>query len=196
MRRINFFLATLTASLALLAEANSDQNTEALKTQIDEVSDEFIAKLSSALKNALKADGPVSAIEVCKTVAPSLTNTLSLREGWNISRVSLRARNSMIGSPDVWEQAQLIKFDEMSAEDVAGPIAAVSEIIEEPQGRYLRYIRPLKVQRVCLTCHGTKDDIPEQVATKLVELYPHDRATGYTIGQNRGALSIKVLLED
>jgi hypothetical protein len=196
MRRISFFLATLTASLALLAEANSDQNTEALKTQIDEVSDEFIAKLSSALKNALKADGPVSAIEVCKTVAPSLTNTLSGREGWNISRVSLRIRNPMIGSPDVWEQAQLIRFDEMSAEDVAGPIAAVSEIIEEPQGRYLRYIRPLKVQRVCLTCHGTKDDIPEQVATKLVELYPHDRATGYTIGQNRGALSIKVLLED
>ena len=196
MRRISFFLATLTASLALLAEANSDQNTEALKTQIDEVSDEFIAKLSSALKNALKADGPVSAIEVCKTVAPSLTNALSGREGWNISRVSLRIRNPMIGSPDVWEQAQLIRFDEMSAEDVAGPIAAVSEIIEEPQGRYLRYIRPLKVQRVCLTCHGTKDDIPEQVATKLVELYPHDRATGYTIGQNRGALSIKVLLED
>ena len=196
MRRINFFLATLIASLTLLAEANGDQNTEALKTQIDKVSDEFIAKLSSALKNALKADGPVSAIEVCKTVAPSLTNTLSGREGWNISRVSLRIRNPMIGSPDVWEQAQLIRFDEMSAEDVAGPIAAVSEIIEEPQGRYLRYIRPLKVQRVCLTCHGTKDDIPEQVATKLVELYPHDRATGYTIGQNRGALSIKVLLED
>ena len=196
MRRINFFLATLAASLTLLVEANGDQNTEALKTQIDKVSDEFIAKLSSALKNALKADGPVKAIEVCKTVAPSLTNTLSGREGWNISRVSLRIRNPMIGSPDVWEQAQLIRFDEMSAEDVAGPIAAVSEIIEEPQGRQLRYIRPLKVQRVCLTCHGTKDDIPEQVATKLVELYPHDRATGYTIGQNRGALSIKVLLED
>ena len=196
MRRINFFLATLTASLTLLAEANGDQNTEALKTQIDKVSDEFIAKLSSALKNALKADGPVSAIEVCKTVAPSLTNTLSVREGWNISRVSLRARNSMIGSPDVWEQNRLIKFDEMSTEDATGPIAAVSEIIEEPQGRQLRYIRPLKVQPVCLTCHGTNDDIPEQVAAKLVELYPHDRATGYTIGQNRGALSIKVLLED
>ena len=196
MRRINFFLATLTASLTLLAEANGDQNTEALKTQIDKVSDEFIAKLSSALKNALKADGPVKAIEVCKTVAPSLTNTLSVREGWNISRVSLRARNSMIGSPDVWEQTQLIKFDEMSAQNATGLMSAVSEIIEEPQGRYVRYIRPLKVQPVCLTCHGTNDDIPEQVAAKLVELYPHDRATGYTIGQNRGALSIKVLLED
>ena len=196
MRRINFFLATLTASLTFLAEANDDQNTEALKTQIDKVSDEFIAKLSSALKNALKADGPVSAIEVCKTVAPSLTNTLSVREGWNISRVSLRARNSMIGSPDVWEQTQLIKFDEMSAQNATGLMSAVSEIIEEPQGRYVRYIRPLKVQPVCLTCHGTNDDIPEQVAAKLVELYPHDRATGYTIGQNRGALSIKVLLED
>ena len=196
MRRINFFLATLAASLTLLAEANGDQNTEALKTQIDKVSDEFIAKLSSALKNALKADGPVKAIEVCKTVAPSLTNTLSVREGWNISRVSLRARNSMIGSPDVWEQTQLIKFDEMSAQNATGLMSAVSEIIEEPQGRYVRYIRPLKVQPVCLTCHGTNDDIPEQVAAKLVELYPHDRATGYTIGQNRGALSIKVLLED
>jgi len=195
MRRISFFLATLTASLALLTEASCDQNMEALKTQIDKVSDEFIAKLSSALKNTLKADGPVTAIEVCKTIAPSLTNTLSVREGWNISRVSLRARNSMIGSPDVWEQDQLIKFDEMSAENAAGPIAAVSEIVEEPQGRYLRHIRPLKVQPVCLTCHGTKDDLPEKVAAKLEELYPHDRATGYAIGQTRGALSIKVLLQ-
>jgi len=196
MRRISFFLVTLTAVLTLHAEANSDQNMEALKTQVDTVSDEFIANLSSALKNALKADGPVSAIEVCKTVAPSLTNTLSVREGWNISRVSLRARNPMIGSPDVWEQAQLIKFDEMLAEDAIGPVAAVTEIIEEPQGRYLRYIRPLKVQSVCLTCHGTKDDIPKKVAAKIAELYPHDRATGYAIGQNRGALSIKVLMQD
>jgi hypothetical protein len=195
MRRISFFLALLIAAATLLAEANSDQNAEALKTQIDTVSDEFIAKLSSALKNTLKADGPVTAIEVCKTVAPSLTNTLSLREGWDISRVSLRARNPMIGSPDVWEQVQLIKFDDISAEDAAGPIAAVSEITEEPQGRFLRYIRPLKVQRVCLTCHGAKDDIPKKVAAKLKELYPHDRATGYTIGQTRGALSIKVLLQ-
>jgi hypothetical protein len=38
---------------------------------------------------------------------------------------------------------------------------------------------------VCLTCHGT--EVKPEVLTKIKELYPNDKATGYQEGDIRGA---------
>ena len=67
-----------------------------------------------------------------------------------------------------------------------------SETIDEPRGRYFRYMKALPMQPLCLTRHGTADNIPEQVKAKIAIEYPHDRATGYGLGQVRGAVTIKL----
>ena len=65
------------------------------------------------------------------------------------------------------------------------------ETTDEAHGRYFRYMKALPVQPLCLSCHGTAVNIPDQVKAKLAIEYPHDRATGYGIGQVRGATTIK-----
>jgi hypothetical protein len=42
-----------------------------------------------------------------------------------------------------------------------------------------------------LSCHGTAENIPDQVKARLAIDYPHDRATGYVLGQVRGAVTAK-----
>ena len=52
-------------------------------------------------------------------------------------------------------------------------------------------MKAIPVQPLCLTCHGTDEMIAPEVAQRLQSDYPHDRARGYTVGQIRGAVTIK-----
>ena len=48
------------------------------------------------------------------------------------------------------------------------------------------------VNPVCLTCHGRPEDLAPEVRARLQALYPRDQATGYRLGDVRGAVSVKV----
>ncbi|MBL6933600.1 MAG: DUF3365 domain-containing protein, partial [Rhodospirillales bacterium] len=44
-------------------------------------------------------------------------------------------------------------------------------------------------EKPCLACHG--GNISEEVAAKLDDLYPQDKARGYNAGDIRGAFTIR-----
>ena len=56
-------------------------------------------------------------------------------------------------------------------------------------------MKPFPVHPMCLSCHGTAENIPDNVRGKLAVDYPHDQATGYTLGEVRGTVSIKQPIE-
>ena len=47
-----------------------------------------------------------------------------------------------------------------------------------------RYVEPIRVQGLCLTCHGAS--LPAPVAARIAELYPEDQAVGFAEGDLRG----------
>jgi len=57
-------------------------------------------------------------------------------------------------------------------------------------------MRPIFIAApVCLQCHGEPAKLAPGVAEALKELYPDDQATGYSLGDLRGAISIRIPLE-
>ena len=56
---------------------------------------------------------------------------------------------------------------------------------------YHRFMKPIAIKPVCLSCHGGKDDISEIVQAELAKHYPFDQAVNYKEGDLRGAISIK-----
>ncbi len=66
-----------------------------------------------------------------------------------------------------------------------------AEIVAEPNGKYFRFMKAIPVQDQCLVCHGDKNNLQPEVKALLNERYPHDQATGYKVGDLRGAVSIK-----
>jgi hypothetical protein len=68
---------------------------------------------------------------------------------------------------------------------------AFAEIVEEPGGKYFRFMKAIGVQAQCLACHGDPAGMKEEVKALLQERYPHDQAKGYKAGDLRGAVSIK-----
>jgi hypothetical protein len=157
---------------------------------------DLIQRLGAVLKKEMAAGGPDNAIAVCRDVAPGLAGELSRKTGARVSRVSLRTRNPLLGQPDAWEQKVLAEFDQQAAQGARPETLERSEVVTEPQGRFFRYMKAIPVQPLCLTCHGATDSIPDSVKARLAADYPRDRATGYAIGQIRGAVTIKQPMED
>ncbi|MDA8259608.1 MAG: DUF3365 domain-containing protein [Betaproteobacteria bacterium] len=69
-----------------------------------------------------------------------------------------------------------------------------AEIVSEGGKRTLRYMKALPTQGLCLNCHGGPDKITGEIKARLTELYPADKAVGYSEGQIRGALTVKRVL--
>ncbi|HSD60455.1 MAG TPA: DUF3365 domain-containing protein [Burkholderiales bacterium] len=186
--RIIIAAAALLLAAPVLAQdaALSKFQEEARKT-----SAEFGQKLGAELKKSLEAGGPEAAIGVCKDIAPAISSDLSRKKGWRVTRVSLKTRDPLLGLPDAWEQKVLADFDQRAAAGEKPETLEFAEVVSEPQGKSLRYMKAIPTQELCLTCHGPTDTIPTGMKQKLAEQYPHDRATGYRVGQVRGAFSIK-----
>lgn len=144
-------------------------------------------KLLASLQEEIKKSGPEGAIPVCKDMAPKMAGEISQQTGWKIKRVSLKPRNEARAIPDVWEKAALEDFDKRAA---AGEPPAQLEKGEKVGNEY-RYVKALPVQPLCLSCHGPADQLSPAVKDVLGKLYPNDQAIGYSVGQIRGAISIR-----
>jgi hypothetical protein len=64
-------------------------------------------------------------------------------------------------------------------------------LVLKEDGVYYFY-KPLKIQAVCLNCHGDKNAMDKALVEKIKQLYPNDKATGYKGGDLRGVVRIKV----
>lgn len=155
------------------------------------VAGDFMKQLGGELRRELELSGPLRAIIFCKFGAPEVASTLSRKTGWRVSRVSLGTRNPSLGQPDAWEHRVLTEFDQRVARGEKADGMEFSEVVREPGGAYFRYMRALPVDRVCMNCHGPSESLTREVRERLATDYPHDRGTGYSLGQVRGAVTIK-----
>jgi len=187
MLRKNF--AVLAALLSIGAPTLADQ------VQYDDesrkVAQELTRQMGSEMRKALEAGGLQSAIDVCRNIEPEIASRVSVQNGWKVTRVGTRVRNPLLGTPDAWEQSALLQFEKRLAAGEKLETIEFSQIVEEPFGKSYRYMKAIGVQPMCLNCHGAPADMSDEVRETLAKLYPHDQATGYQVGQLRGAVSIK-----
>lgn len=147
----------------------------------------FAAELQATLLAAIEAGGPVHAIGVCKHDAPRIT-AAQASEGWSLSRTALRVRNPANAASD-WQRAVLERWQaQLDAGEVTD--AATLEWSDTNAGEF-RYMRGIALGGVCLTCHGTSEQLGEGVAAALAEHYPADQATAFAVGQLRGAIVVR-----
>ncbi len=153
----------------------------------------FGASLKAELVAAIEAGGPEHAIGVCNMVAPGIAAARSIEYQGRVGRTSLKRRNPA-NAPDSWELAVLGDFEARKAagEDVTAIDHA--EIITENGARVFRYMKAIPTAQVCINCHGT--DLQPEVAAMIDDLYPTDQARGFSVGDIRGAFTLRRVLEN
>jgi len=152
-----------------------------------ELSMQLGKELKTELGAAIEKGGPVAAIEVCRSRAPAIAARLSAESGARVGRTALRVRNAG-NAPDDLERAVLEQFaGDLAAGRVEGPLEAAFEIKREG-GIERHYMRAIPTEALCLTCHG--DTLAPELAAAIARDYPGDQATGFKLGELRGAFRV------
>ena len=143
------------------------------------------ATLSSALGKALEKGGVSEAIEICNMAAFPLVDSLSKLHNATIRRTSLKVRNTKNKATTV----ELKVLESYAADHKSGKTLQAK--VEEVDGMVAFY-SPIKVQPLCLSCHGKVGETLKEEDYKLIKtLYPQDQAIGYESQDLRGIWSIK-----
>jgi hypothetical protein len=66
-------------------------------------------------------------------------------------------------------------------------------VVSLPNDRF-GYAEPIFLKPLCLTCHG--ESLAPDVAARINELYPEDRALGFETGDFRGVFWIEYPAKD
>lgn len=178
-------------SLSLMAnpyESNKEELDSVIKTG-QKVSTTLLQTLGKNLKKQMKAGGPIAAAEFCTTKAYVLTTEVDDKYGKDVQvkRVSLKERNPA-NQAEGAEKQILQSLENLQKNGVVLPEYLVERVNKETY----RYYKPLMINKqVCLKCHG---DIGknQKLSQFLENTYPHDNATGYKMGDLRGAVVVTI----
>ncbi|MDP1531106.1 Tll0287-like domain-containing protein [Rhodoferax sp.] len=176
--------------IVLMLGLNAVAQDAPLLAEASKVAGAVPPKLLQVLTDEIAKGGPESAVEVCRDKAPQMAKSASEQSGWTIRRVSLQNRNPK-AVPDAWERAALEDFDRRAAAGESPATLEKGELVAEGDRKEYRYMKALPVQQICLACHGTADKIKLEVSAQLKKHYPDDKGTGYSIGQIRGAMTLR-----
>jgi len=133
----------------------------------------FKEELRTALIEGLEA-GPEEAIDVCRVLAPEIAGEASSKNV-KVGRTSHRLRNPE-NAPKPWMEPLLESYSKT-------PDKSEPEVVRL-EGGGIGYVEPIYVKPMCLACHGKT--ISSDVASRLDEHYPTDRARDFEEGDFRG----------
>lgn len=175
-------------SLIIFAGAVHANDAIAQKAQLDmqakKITNAFATELKATLMTAVAKGGLSAGVEVCQEQAPEIAKKYS-SHGWQISRTSLKTRNSQ-NTPNIDEIAILKDF----AKRLAGgePAKTVSYSNLNPKSGEYQFMKAIPTGQLCLACHG--ENITNDLKAKIKAHYPKDTATGFKLGELRGAFKV------
>lgn len=189
-RRTYFGLASVVLALSACVgntAARPDLSTADISQKSAALADRFQADLQGQLMTTMQHGGALAAIAVCHEVAPAIAQSLSEESGAQIRRIALKQRNpSALVEGDMRKKLEELAASPLGPDGKPASVQWTSGVGKSARVHYLRAI-PMKEQP-CAVCHGT--NVAPDVQTRILELYPDDRATGFRPGELRGAIAV------
>ncbi len=162
-----------------------DEQTNSIKKRGAVIAKISTIALGEALQKAMKDGGPEHALEFCNHQAMKITDSLSKAEGAVIRRVAKKYRNPKNEVNPVESKI----FKQYIMEWLSG-VTLKSKIAINEEGHPV-YYKPIITNKNCLTCHGTPGEtMPQNLADKISDLYPNDKAINFEDGHPRGMWAI------
>ncbi len=180
---------SLLLGISVSCADNKSQTLENFEQSASEKIKALAGNLKKELSESMQSGGPVAAITTCRIKAPEITNALNSTDTVKIKRTSLRLRNPA-NEADNWEQQVLTSFEDKHSSGTPVDQLVYSEEIKAGDKTTFRMMRAIPMQPVCLSCHGDKQTMGNELISTLEQAYPDDRATGFSVGDIRGAFSV------
>lgn len=147
--------------------------------------------LRGNLQTAIQSGGISNALPFCSIAASPLTAGMAAKHGVSLRRVTHKARNPAAAA-DAAELAILRAFEQALLEPGITASNPPPPLVTNFTAQALSFFAPILVaNELCLKCHGEPgQDIRAEDVAVIRRLYPQDQATGFRMGQLRGAWRI------
>ncbi|GAB4436794.1 MAG: hypothetical protein OHK0011_19880 [Turneriella sp.] len=185
------------AILLLLAACHKKKLTEEQALQFAaKAMQDVLPGMVSTLQEKVSTEGAARAVPFCKEFALSYGREKASEwsakakselgaSSFRFRRVSVKNRNPN-NAPDN-RQAEILQQWESGQ---------IKPAFYEAEGKFYT-MHPIKVaQPLCLSCHGDATTLDKKAAAEITKLYPNDKATGYRLGDLRGAFVTEMALAD
>ena len=192
---IKLFFTSIVFSALIACTDNQSNNLNEFEQDASLKIKSLATNLKKELGASMQKGGPIAAVNTCKIKAPEITNQLNDTDNIKINRTSLRLRNPN-NAPDDWERNILMSFEDKLKSGTPIQELAYSEEITHDNITTLRMMRAIPMQPVCLSCHGDKKTMGEDLISSLDINYPNDLATGFSVGEIRGAFSVSKTIKN
>ncbi len=150
-----------------------------------------IKMLGGELKKNLKAKfkedkSGLKAVNFCATRAVEITAEVQkkLPRGVIVRRVASKYRNEA-NKPDSIDTKVLEQFQK----EIDNKTFVKKPTVVDVNGTKRVYV-PILVSKACIKCHGK--NIDPKIATVIKKYYPNDKATGFKVGDLRGAMVAEI----
>ena len=150
----------------------------------------LMQNMQKNFKKAMKSGGPANAVTFCSQKAQDIVTKTNSELGKNvtISRITLKPRN----------EKHLAKGDEAK---ILSSLQTLKEngvqlpkiLVQKVDDKHTRVYKPIIVKAKCLICHGTEDKLHPKAKEAIKTKYPNDKATGYKVGDLRGAFVVDIV---
>jgi len=142
------------------------------------------AVLGKNLMGTIQKKGTLEALVFCNERAYPLTDSMVVVHNATIKRVTDKPRNPN-NKANTQELEYIKTFKQIIANnEEAKPIVKKSD-------KKVKVYYPITTNTMCLQCHGKPNDaIERSTFTKIISLYPNDKAIGYDVNEVRGIWSI------
>jgi hypothetical protein len=151
---------------------------------------ELAKRLATELKGALSAalqTSPEHAIAVCNEQAPQIASKIATDANVQIGRTALKLRNPK-NAPSEWQRAVLLDFQNRLKSGEAIGALEYARTVKSGAHTEHRYMKAIPTEPLCLTCHGQQ--LTPSLQQAIRAKYPNDAATGFNVGDLRGAVYV------
>jgi hypothetical protein len=147
--------------------------------------------LRTNLMTAMQSGGISNALPFCSLAASPLTAGMATKHGVTLRRVTRKARNPN-GRADAVETAILEKFADALRTGARSATNPPPPVVTNLSAQTVSFFAPILIaNELCLKCHGEPgQDIGFEDLAVIGRLYPQDAATGFRMGDLRGAWRI------
>jgi cytochrome c553 len=138
------------------------------------------AVLGQNLMSKIQKEGTIGALTFCNDKAYPLTDSMATHFNANIKRVSDKARN-----PENEANPNELVYIKAFKAQIKNNLEIEPLSVEEAGVVHVYY--PIITNNLCLQCHGKPgQDIDLATFERLKQLYPNDKAIGYSENEVRG----------
>ena len=167
----------------------SAEQTEVARRRGRAIATETFGLLRTNLQTAIQSGGISNALPFCSIAASPLTASMAEKHGVTLRRITHKARQPSAKASET-ERTLLSHFESLiTAASITNPPPPV---VTNLAPGTLTFFAPIVIGvELCLKCHGEPGtDIAQTDLDLIRKLYPQDEATGFKLGQLRGAWRI------